>query len=526
MQPFVWHDSPPGEQSASVAREVAMLSSVRSASVSGSRAHPVVVETHVSNGLPGFTVVGLPDAACRESRDRVRAALMSSGLRWPLKRVTVNLAPSGLRKVGAGLDLAIAVGLLAAVGELTQEQVGRYAFIGELGLDGSLRGVRAAVPLVVAAGECDVVLPPASVLEAAVVPGIALRCAPNLSGVVGALRGEKDWAPSPAAPPPTTRRDPDLAGVKGQPLARRALEIAAVGGHHLLLSGPPGAGKTMLGTCLPGLLPDLTPEQSLEVARLHSIAGGETVHSWFRRPPVRMPHPSTPLVALLGGGSPGARPGEISLAHNVVLLLDELTEFSSAALDALRMPLEEGAVRIARAGERVCYPARFVMVATMNPCPCGEGGTPGSCRCTTASRSRYENRLSGSLAEHFDLRVTVSRPRAEDLFGGARAEPTAAVASRVARARSVATARSGAPNSLLGAEQLSRLAPLSSAAARLAERRLRSGSLSARGLHRSWRVARTVADLDGAPEQIDELHMAEALALRTPSKVTRGASPW
>lgn len=503
-----------------------MLSSVRSASVSGPQAHPVLVETHVSNGLPGFTVVGLPDAACRESRDRVRAALMSSGLRWPLKRVTVNLAPSGLRKVGAGLDLAIAVGLLAAVGELTQEQVEGYAFIGELGLDGSLRRVRAAVPLVLAAGKRDVVLPPASIVEAAVVPGVALRCAPNLSAVVGALRGENGWAASPPASAQGTRGAVDLADVKGQPLARRALEIAAAGGHHLLLAGPPSSGKTMLGSCLVGLLPDLTPGQSVEVAKLHSLADVEPVHLSFRRPPLRMPHPSTPVVALLGGGGPRARPGEISLAHNGVLLLDELTEFSRSALDALRMPLEEGAVRIARAGERVCYPARFVMVATTSPCPCGEGGTPGSCRCTTASRSRYENRLSGPLAERFDLRVALSRPGAEDLFGGARGESTSAVAARVARARDVAVARSGGTNSLLGADQLSRLAPMSLAASRLAERRLRAGALSARGLHRAWRVARTVADLDGAPAEIDELHMAEALALRSQSKVSRGARAW
>ncbi|MDA8392461.1 MAG: YifB family Mg chelatase-like AAA ATPase [Actinomycetota bacterium] len=506
-----------------------MLSCVRSASLSGSQVRPVLVETHVSNGLPGFTVVGLPDAACRESRDRVRAALMSSGLKWPLKRVTVNLAPSGVRKVGAGLDLAIAVGLLAAVGELSQEQVGDFAFVGELGLDGSLRPVRAAISLAAAAGKQAVVLPVASAGEVSALPGVALHCAPTLSAVVAALRGERDWA---SVPPAVGKEGneaesvPDLAQVKGQPLARRALEIAAAGGHHLLLVGPSGSGKTMLGSCLASLMPDLGPEQSIEVAKLHSLTGGDPPSTSPSRPPLRAPHHRMPLVSLVGGGSSGTRPGEVSLAHNGVLFLDELAEFPPAALDALRQPLEDGSVTIARAGERVRFPARFTLVATASPCPCGEGGTPGSCRCSAMSRSRYDNRLSGPLADRFDMRVSLERPRAEDLLESASGEPTATVKARVGRARSIAVARGGCPNGLMTPEALGRLAPITSAAALLAERRVRGGRLSARGLHRAWRVARTVADLDGAPVEIDELHMAEALALDGSSKALRGSAQW
>jgi magnesium chelatase family protein len=502
-----------------------MLATVSSATLVGVDGHPVSVEVHVSNGLPGFRVVGLPDTSCREARDRVRAALISSGFAWPQKRITVNLAPSGLRKAGPGLDLAVALGVLAADGQIAAAPLAGSAFIAELGLDGSLRRVPGMLPLVAAAAEPGVVVPPSCGQEACLVQRALTRTAPTLRALVQALRGQCPWPELPPAQPgPDVPPAPDLAEVRGQPFGRQALEVAAAGGHHLLMVGPAGAGKTMLATRLPGLLPALSAEEALEVAMIHSAAGLDVAAGQLcLRPPFRSPHHSASAVSLIGGGGARLRPGEISCAHNGVLFLDELAEFPGGVLDNLRQPLEEGRVVVCRASGAVAFPARFMLVAAMNACRCDADGSPGSCRCSSAARARYMARLSGPLLDRFDLRVRVPRPGVEDLLRPGRGpagdglyEPSTAVAARVAHARRRARQRGTPGNAQLPAWQLDDLAPVSAGGRRLLERRLREGRLSARGLDRVRRVALTVADLAGDEPPLREEHILMALALRGP----------
>ncbi|MEM9654908.1 MAG: YifB family Mg chelatase-like AAA ATPase [Actinomycetota bacterium] len=504
-----------------------MLATVASSVVQGVDGHPVSVEVHVSNGLPGYTLVGLPDASCRESRDRVRAAILSSGLRWPARRVTINLAPTGLRKHGASLDLPIALGILAASDQIPAEALRRFGAIGELGLDGSVRSVSALVSLADAVAAPEVFVPVAAGDQAAVVRPGEVRPIATLGEVVAGLT---DAAPLPPVHTADTGADlvattADLAEVRGQPLARWALEVAAAGGHHLLMVGPPGAGKTMLAARLAGLLPPLDGERALATTRVHSAAGLPIPGGGLvRLPPYRAPHHGASMVAMIGGGSAAMRPGEISCSHNGVLFLDELGEFSVAVLDALRQPLEEGVVRISRAARAITLPANFQLVAAMNPCPCGEGSADGSCRCSDHARSRYARRLSGPLLDRFDLRVEVSPPAPDVLMGNTVEEDSASVAARVSAVRGLAAQRGVRCNAELPPADLAEVAPLTPAAVDHLRSELQRGSLTGRGLRRVRTVARTIADLQGVDGPIGVAVVQAALGLRSTPRSVLGVA--
>jgi magnesium chelatase family protein len=492
------------------------LAVVSSATVLGVEGRAVRVEVHVGPGLPGFTIVGLPDAACREARDRVRAAITTSGMSWPMQRITVNLAPSSLRKIGGGLDVAIAVGVLVADDEVPAAAVTGMGFVGELGLDGAVRPVAGTVPLVDALDTDVVVVPRDSAEEALLVDRHVVRPVATLAELVTALNGDGPWPDHPRAPsPPAPPAVPDLADVRGQPVARHALELAAAGGHNLLFVGPPGAGKTMLAQRLPGILPPLSPEDALLTTRVHSAAGLiRPGLGLVTGPPFRAPHHSSSMVSLVGGGTASMRPGELSLAAGGVLFLDELGEFQPSALDALRQPIEEGCVRVSRARATVTLPARFLLVAAMNPCPCGQGG-PGECMCTDAARLRYRRRLSAPLLDRFDLRIDVARPDVEQLLRGSGGERSATVRERVLAARERAAARGVTCNARLPADRLETEAPLTPGALTMIETSLRQGRLSARGLARIRRVALTVADLAGLDGPLRAEEIGQALALRS-----------
>lgn len=496
----------------------------------GLTGHVVQVEAHLAASVPGFTLIGLPDAALSESRDRVRAAVTSSGLRWPNRKVTVNLSPAALPKQGSGFDLAIAVAVLAGAGLVDAASAARAVHLGELGLDGRVHPVRGVLPAVaaaVAAGVERVVVAEADAAEARLVRGADVRGVATLGELALAYGAQ---IPPPAALPPVARgpvrapraETPDLADVLGQGPARQALEVAAAGGHHLLMVGPPGAGKTMLATRLPGILPDLGEDESVEVTALHSVAGTfDPSVGLIRRPPFEGPHHTATAASIVGGGSGLPRPGAASRAHRGVLFLDEAPEFAGRVLQTLRQPLEQGELVIHRAGGAARYPARFQLVLAANPCPCGRAVGKGlDCTCSSLARRRYFARLDGPLLDRVDLQVEVAPVRRADLADGAQGEPSAAVAARVRAARDAQAerfARTGwATNAEANGGWLRRRLGAGVRVLSDLDRALDRGQLTLRGADRVLKVAWTLADLAGRDGPGTE-DVARALALRTRS---------
>lgn len=505
------------------------LGTTAAVALTGLAGHVVEVQAQLAASVPGFTLVGLPDAALHESRERVRAAVLSTGIGWPNRKITVNLSPASLRKAGSSFDLAVAVAVLAGSRVLPGAGLERVVHLGELGLDGRLQPVRGVLPAVaaaVAAGYRDVVVPAGDAAEARLVPGVRVRGAASLAEVVLLHGGELEHVPDVEAVrpvrQPVVRRDAgDLADVVGQAQARVALEVAAAGGHHLLLVGPPGAGKSMLAARLPGILPDLTAAEAVEVTSVHSVAGTfDPGEGLVTRPPFEDPHHTATPAAIVGGGSQIARPGAVSRAHRGVLLLDEAPEFPSRVLETLRQPLEAGELVLHRSGGAARYPARFQLVLTANPCPCGMASLNKGldCSCTPTAKRRYFGRLSGPLLDRVDLQVEVRPVTRADRLSGTSGESSADVAARVAAARGAARERLAGTGwttnaEVPGAWLRERLGPGRGVLAQV-ERMIDRGSLTLRGADRVLRAAWTLADLEGrsVPDATD---VATAVTLRT-----------
>ncbi|KOX14416.1 Mg chelatase-like protein [Micromonospora sp. NRRL B-16802] len=490
----------------------------------GVTGHLVEVEADLAAGLPAVVISGLPDTALHEARDRVRAAVVNSGQRWPNRRITLNLLPATLPKFGSAFDLAIAAALLGGSGELPLLPLEGVVVLGELGLDGTVRPVRGVLPMVAAAAKAGVgrvIVPVGNAAEAAVIPGVRVRAVDTLHRLVAFVRDGSPLIDPPAATSTPTTGGPDLADVAGQQMGRRALEVAAAGGHHVALLGPPGAGKTMLAERLPSILPELEDDEALEVTALHSVAGllppGGRL---LRRPPFQAPHHTATVPSLVGGGSGLARPGAVSLAHRGVLFLDEAPEFSKGALEALRQPLENGRVQLSRSGGGTVYPARTQLVLAANPCPCAKPAGDAYCECSPLARRRYLGRLSGPLLDRIDVQVRLMPLRAAELMAAeGDAESSMTVAARVAAARQAAAKRWAGLGRRLNAEVEGphlRRPPWRLPAQATAElrKRLDSGSLSARGFDRVIRLAWTIADLDGR-DRPDRDDVREAIQLRT-----------
>ena len=496
------------------------LAIVHSRAQVGVEAPPVTVEAHLANGLPALTLVGLPETAVKESKDRVRSAIQNAGFDFPPRRITLNLAPADLPKDGGRFDLAIALGVLAASEQVPAAGLAELECLGELALSGELRPVQGVLPAALAARAAGrtLVVPRANAEEASLASGLKVLAVDHLLQIAAHLNGHTPLAPYQANG--LLRQEaayPDLAEVQGQLAAKRALLIAACGGHNLLLSGPPGTGKTLLASRLPGLLPPLSEEEALEVAAIHSVASHAPLTAWPRRP-FRQPHHSASGPALVGGGS-RPQPGEISLAHHGILFLDELPEFDRKVLEVLREPLESGHIVIARARDKVRFPARFQLVAAMNPCPCGYLGDPGGrCRCTPEQIQRYRAKLSGPLLDRIDLHLTVARESTSLLPSSQAGESSAQVAARVSQARQRQLARQGCANAFLDLPGLQQHCRLPEADRLWLEQACERLNLSLRAAHRLLKVARTLADLEGASE-ISRAHLAEALQYRPSSGI-------
>lgn len=501
-----------------------MIAKAESVALVGMDGYAVEVEVSVAPGLPAFTIVGLPDAAIQEARERVRSAIHASHEEWPLRRVTVNLSPAHLRKAGSSFDLAMALAVLAAAGRVPPERLRGVCVLGELSLDGTVHTVRGVLPAALAAGRNGtrrMMLPAGNTAEAALVEGLEVLPVTSLSLAARALRGEIALDPPPE-PVPGAAVDgdlPDLGEVRGQRTAKRALEIAAAGGHNLLMRGPPGGGKTMLARRLPAVLPPPSADEAFELTRIYSVAGLlPEDQPLMRRRPFRAPHHSVSVAGLVGGGSGIPQPGEVSLAHRGVLFLDECGEFRRDAMQALRGPLEDGHVTIVRAAWAVTYPSRFQLVAATNPCPCGfKGDRVRPCECPPGRIAAYKERLSGPILDRIDLQVNVERVSRAELFGSGNGDPAEVVRERVAAARAEQGARLAPLGMTCNAEippraleEVCRLSPAAHSELGDAVDRM---ALSARAAHRTMRVARTIADLDGSPDVTRE-HVNDALTYR------------